>query len=1386
MAKKSRDNVLIPKATTSVTFKSKVANYQPTNNAVTNKSSFENKLLPVKKTTPLNNFEPLINQQLKSTEKKSLTLPSTLTNVTCSLGPTDCLTIRSDKCVTVIVNENITEQKYIKNISGAESICVGTVDSSNNFTTVVNDVSRIGFDTNSGLNVVCLESGLSKIFSTNVYSINSLNGNVTLSAGNNIAIGSSGNTLTICGLIPNVVTGINSLVGDITLSAGNNISIGTSGNTLTFCSTDTTTPATPTTLGTTYAYNDTTSGNTFIGYCAGNTTATGSNNIAIGQNALHSHQTNQYYGNIALGYCTLYSNTEGYGNIAIGDCNLVNNTTGSSNIVIGQRALFDNTTGYSNIAIGYYGMRYNTMGCYNLAIGTFSLANNISGYKNIAIGCRSLYGNTVGYGNLALGDCSLGNNTSGYGNTAIGTGALAWSTTGYGNVAVGQNAGCQMKSSYNTTIGYGSFSNTPGCNNIGLGAWTGNCTLTGANNIAIGYKGLRCNVNGSDNVALGTCNLFNNVCGCNVAIGSCALAVGVFICNNVAVGYKALYCNQFSDNVAIGHNALANIGYVNGSVAVGSNALVNFIENSGANKNNIAIGYCSGCAVTTGFHNTIIGQLSGTPGLVCTVLVGAGTCERIKVDSNGLYINGACWSSGGSVVPATPTSVGTVFGSTNSSSCNAFLGYCAGNTTMTGNWNVAIGTNALTLNSGGYYNVAIGNFAGYGNQIAIGNVAIGAGALCCNKLNFNTAVGYSALQVSTTGYGNSAVGSYASACNSTGCFNTTVGFCAGYCVGSGTRNVLIGACAGNAITTGINNTIIGTLPGSQGLQCTLIIGAGTCERLKVDDNGLCINGSVYARVCSINTLTNNVTLSAGTNVTIGASGNTLTICSSAGNPSLDVYCSFKIGNGLGSSTGISNLAIGCDALVFNTTGADNVALGNDALYCNTAGLGNVAIGKCSLACVTSQSGSVGIGYCAGTCGGGSENVYIGCRAGALGCLGTASIMIGSSAGLYNRGSQNVFIGTFTGQCTGVGYGNVFIGCAAGLRNSTGCYNIYMGATAGFYGNVGRCNVGLGYGALRSNITGSSNIAIGRRALYTNGSGNDKIAIGRDALCLDASLTGSNIAIGLSSSAAVTTGVCNLTIGTLSGCSITTGSNNTIIGSLIGSAGLVCTLLIGAGTCERLKVDDNGLCINGSLFTGGGVTQLNTLTGSVTLSAGTNVTIGTSGNTLTICSNASGLGGTVTDVATSGSGLGFSLSGGPITTTGTVSLTVPSASDLSTCLQGTGLDATSVGYRIVPQNSQSISYTLQASDSGKHIYHPSSDTTPRTYTIPSDASVALPIGATFTFVNYSSAAVTIGINSDTLVLAGTGGTGNRTLAQFGFATAMKVENTVWFISGAGLT
>jgi len=112
---------------------------------------------------------------------------------------------------------------------------------------------------------------------------------------------------------------------------------------------------------------------------------------------------------------------------------------------------------------------------------------------------------------------------------------------------------------------------------------------------------------------------------------------------------------------------------------------------------------------------------------------------------------------------------------------------------------------------------------------------------------------------------------------------------------------------------------------------------------------------------------------------------------------------------------------------------------------------------------------------------------------------------------------------------------------------------------------------------------------------------------------------------------------------------------------------------------------------------------------------------------------------------------------------------------------------SVGYINVPQNSQSAAYTTVMADQGKHIFHPSADTTARTYTIDSNSNVGYAIGTAITFVNQNAAGVlTIAITTDTMRLAGAGTTGSRTLAANGVATALKVTATEWIISGTGLS
>lgn len=155
-----------------------------------------------------------------------------------------------------------------------------------------------------------------------------------------------------------------------------------------------------------------------------------------------------------------------------------------------------------------------------------------------------------------------------------------------------------------------------------------------------------------------------------------------------------------------------------------------------------------------------------------------------------------------------------------------------------------------------------------------------------------------------------------------------------------------------------------------------------------------------------------------------------------------------------------------------------------------------------------------------------------------------------------------------------------------------------------------------------------------------------------------------------------------------------------------------------------------------------------------------------------------------DLNLSGKGTGkVKVSGAEVVTQGGA-LGTPASGSLQNC---TADGTNKLGYLNVPQGSKSVNYTLVLGDAGKHLLHPSADTTARTFTIPANASVAFPVGTAVTFVNQNGAgALTIAITTDVMRLAGAGTTGSRTLAANGVATALKITATEWIISGVGLT
>lgn len=127
-----------------------------------------------------------------------------------------------------------------------------------------------------------------------------------------------------------------------------------------------------------------------------------------------------------------------------------------------------------------------------------------------------------------------------------------------------------------------------------------------------------------------------------------------------------------------------------------------------------------------------------------------------------------------------------------------------------GQYNTAVGKNALAANTTGYYNTAVGWGAMASNTTGVYSVGVGEGALYSNTTGVNnTAVGVSALYSNTTANYNTGVGLDALQYNTTGTENTAVGKRAAWQSISGDNNTVVGTDALFSSLTGTNNTVIG-------------------------------------------------------------------------------------------------------------------------------------------------------------------------------------------------------------------------------------------------------------------------------------------------------------------------------------------------------------------------------------------------------------------------------------------------------------------------------------------------------------------------------------------------------------------------------------------------
>ena len=333
-------------------------------------------------------------------------------------------------------------------------------------------------------------------------------------------------------------------------------------------------------------------------------------------------------------------------------------------------------------------------------------------------------------------------------------------------------------------------------------------------------------------------------------------------------------------------------------------------------------------------------------------------------------------ASGGGGSAATPTALGTVYGSMTTSGASPYLtalGYNAGAAT-TGARNVFLGVSAGQANVSGPDSIAIGyqamqNYTGADG----GNIAIGTSALSTatsGSSYYNVAVGYEAMKLNTSGYNNVAMGWRALLNNTSGRMSVAIGYNALRSLTTGNDgSTAVGASALDQVTTGIYN-----------------VGCG---------------GSAIAAVT-----TGSYNTALGYNA-LGPAGTTSSSNTAVG------YNAMSAG-GVKSN----NTAVGREALAANTTGSSQTAVGYLALNSST-GAENTAVGTSAGAGITSGTGNVILGpNSGGTLTTGASNIYVGNAAMASGAAVNFEILIG-----WNTSGKGSSTGFITPNGGGVYQGN---------------------------------------------------------------------------------------------------------------------------------------------------------------------------------------------------------------------------------------------------------------------------------------------------------------------------------------------------------------------------
>ena len=369
-----------------------------------------------------------------------------------------------------------------------------------------------------------------------------------------------------------------------------------------------------------------------------------------------------------------------------------------------------------------------------------------------------------------------------------------------------------------------------------------------------------------------------------------------------------------------------------------------------------------------------------------------------------------------------------------------------------------------------------------------------------------------------------------------------------------------------AYPTGTTMPLVSTLTAGPAawVQNAAIVPAGTggaidvyCQyagRVVIDINGYYAPQSV---VTSLNTLSGDVSLVEGSNVTIVPFGNTLLIAATGG-PGGDLPA------GVLNQTLFSNGSTWNPSSALTNDGTNVGVSGRLQLPATTATSGQITMDGVPflhghLGTNTFLGGDAGNFTMGGSGADGRYNTGIGrwaMRANISGSYNTATGV--STLTLNTYGDSNTATGAYSLDANTSGSGNTGTGTNSLSANTMGNFNTGTGSSSLSHNTIGFYNTADGDGALQNNTTASYNTAVGSGALgdqsYDNGGpmwGSYNTAVGYHALNANEPISTStgvrNTAVGYYSLRDNSTGFHNTGLGSSSLLGNTTGSFNVASG-----------------------------------------------------------------------------------------------------------------------------------------------------------------------------------------------------------------------------------------------